>query len=61
VSRWLAVLSPLTMFGALSGRALSNPSPRWGEGAAHRPIGLSRWETEWAADGRDLLRIFKAL
>jgi hypothetical protein len=61
MKRWLAVLSPVTMFGVMSGHAPKNASPRAGRGDARHLIGLNRWETEWAANGADLLRIFKAL
>ena len=61
MNRWLAVLSPVTAFGVLSGGALKNASPVEGRADAHRLIGLNRWETEWAANGADLLRILKAL
>ena len=61
MKRWLAVLSPVTMFGVMSGHAPKNASPRAGGGDARHLIGLNRWETEWAANGVDLLRILKAL
>jgi hypothetical protein len=61
MKRWLAVLSPVTMFGVMSGHAPKNASPRAGGGDARHLIGLNRWETEWAANGADLLRILKAL
>jgi hypothetical protein len=107
VNRWLAVLSPVTTFGVLSGHGLRDASPIAGEvgpkvregrsaatrrvlgavrrqdhdspparqntvdlpltggsdsaQAARRLIGMNRWETEWAANGGDLLRILKAL
>jgi hypothetical protein len=61
VSRWLAVLSPVTTFGVLNARDSKYVFPRKGEGDASRFIGLNRWETEWAANGADLLRILKAL
>lgn len=61
MKRWLAVLSPVTMFGVMSGHAPKNASPGAAGGDARHLIGLNRWETEWAANGADLLRILKAL
>jgi hypothetical protein len=65
VNRWLAMLSPVTTFGVLNGRDREYVFSRKGEGdsasEARRFIGLNRWETEWAANGGDLLRILKAL
>jgi hypothetical protein len=69
VNRWLAVLSPVATFGVLSGGAVRCASPRrqrrreQGDLAGHarRLMGLNRWETEWAAHGKDLLRVLKAL
>lgn len=61
MKRWLAVLSPVTMLGMMRGGASGNASPQAGGGDARHLIGLNRWETEWAANGADLLRILKAL
>lgn len=61
MKRWLAVLSPVTLFGVMSGHPPKNASPRTGGGDARHLIGLIRWETEWAANGAGLLRILKAL
>jgi hypothetical protein len=69
VNRWLAVLSPVTAFGTLSNGAAKYVSSRrlarreGGDpaGEARRLMGLNRWETEWAAHGKDLLHILKAL
>jgi hypothetical protein len=61
MKRWLAVLSPVTMLGVMSGHAPRNASPRMGGGDARLFVGLNRWESEWAANGGDLLRILKAL
>ena len=61
MKRWLAVLSPVTMFGVMSGHAPKNASPGAAGDDARHLIGLNRWETEWAANGADLLRILKAL
>lgn len=59
--RWLAVLSPVTMLGAMSGGVFRSAPPREQRGDASHLIGLNRWESEWAANGGDLLRILKAL
>jgi hypothetical protein len=69
VNRWLAVLSPVTAFGTLSGGAVKCASSNrlWrseesdSAGEARRLMGLNRWETEWAAHGKDLLHVLKAL
>ena len=69
MNRWLAVLSPVTASGVVSGGAAKCASPRrlWrreeGDSAsdARRFTGLNRWETERAAHGKDLLRVLKAL
>jgi hypothetical protein len=61
MKRSLAVLSPVTMFGVMSGGASRNVPPREQRGDARHLMGLNRWESEWAATGGDLLRILKAL
>ena len=69
MNRWLAVLGPVTAFGVVSGGAAKCASPRrlWrreegdSAGDARRFTGLNRWETEWAAHGKDLLHVLKAL
>lgn len=55
MNRWMAVLCPITTFGALSGGKASVPA------AGKRIPVRRRWETEWAAHGKDLLRVLKAL
>ncbi len=61
MKRWLAVLSPVTMFGVLGDRAAHHGLSREQRGDARHLVGLNRWESEWASNGGELLRILRAL